>query len=95
MVGLLTCAGDTERQLQYERVEKAQTSVKEENAYLQSLRDSLPVKIQQNINMGIQSDKAESVEQALIKMQETVVGVAEHNLLVQKSFLDSLAKYNP
>lgn len=96
-IGLSACASQTEneQQIQIQRVEKAQQSLQEEQAYLQTLRDSLPIKIQQNIKLGIPPEKAESVEKALIKMQETVVNVAKNNLQIQKSFLDSLNKYTP
>jgi len=94
---LSACASQTENehQIQKQRIEKAQRSLQEEQAYLQTLRDSLPIKIQQNIKLGIPPEKAESVEKALIKMQETVVNVAKNNLQIQKSFLDSLNKYAP
>jgi hypothetical protein len=95
IIGLSACTSNNEHQVQHQRVVKAQTSLQEEQTYLQTLRDSLPTKIQQNIKIGIPPEKAESVEQALIKMQETVVKVAENNLHVQTSFLDSLGKYRP
>ena len=90
-----TSQAETERQAQIQRLAKAKTTLAQEQAYLQTLRDSLPIKVQQNIKLGIPPKQAESVEQALITMQETVVNVAKHNLKVQTAFLDSLKKYQP
>lgn len=95
LLSLSACSADGERNLQDARVAKAQTSLNEEQAYLASLRDSLPVKVQQNIQLGISPEKAKSVEESLVTMQETVVEVARHNLQVQIAFQDSLRKYNP
>lgn len=95
--GLLACTSqaETERQTQIQRLSKAKTTLAQEQVYLQTLRDSLPIKIQQNIKLGIPPKQAESVEQALITMQETVVNVAKHNLKIQTAYHDSLTKYQP
>jgi len=90
---VFACSSQTEHQAQQQRVNKAHTSLQQEQAYLQTLRDSLPIKIQQNIKLGLPPEQAESVEKALVKMQETVVHVARHNLQTQQAFLDSLTKY--
>jgi 2-C-methyl-D-erythritol 4-phosphate cytidylyltransferase len=92
---LSACASQTEHQEQQIRVSKAYTTLQQEQIYLQTLRDSLPIKIQQNIKLGLPPEQAESVEKALINMQETVVNVAQHNLQTQQAFLDSLTKYHP
>jgi PBP1b-binding outer membrane lipoprotein LpoB len=89
------CSSQTERQAQQLRVNKAHTTLQEEQTYLQTLRDSLPIKIQQNIKLGLPPEQAESVEKALVNMQETVVKVAQHNLQTQQTLLDTLTKYQP
>lgn len=82
-------------QVQKKRIAKAQNTLQQEQAYLQTLRDSLPIKVQQNIKLGIPPDKAEAVEQSLIKMQETVVNVAQHNLHAQQNLFQSLSRHQP
>ena len=95
LMGVSACSSQTEHQIQQQRVNKAHTTLQQEQAYLQALRDSFPIKIQQNIKLGLPPEQAESVEKALVKMQETVVNVAQHNLQTQQAFLDSLSKYQP
>lgn len=93
LIFVSACSSQTERQEQQLRVNKAHTTLQQEQAYLQTLQDSLPIKIQQNIKLGLPPEQAESVEKALVKMQETVVNVAQHNVQTQQAFLDSLTKY--
>lgn len=97
IVTLTACTSpiEKERQIQQQRVARAETTLQQEQAYLQTLRDSLPIKIQQNIKLGIPPKQAAAVESALVKMQETVVNVATHNLHTQQSYLDSLLQYQP
>ena len=92
---LSACSSQTEHQEQQLRVKNAYTTLQQEQTYLQTLQDSLPIKIQQNIKLGLPPEQAESVEKALIHMQETVVNVAQHNLQTQQTLLDTLTKYQP
>ena len=81
--------------MQHKRIAKAQTALKQEQTYLQTLRDSLPAKIQQNIKLGLPPDKAEAIEQGLIKMQKNVVHVAQHNLQSQQNLFHALSQHQP
>ena len=93
---LLACSG-TNPALEHQKTKVSQATVAlhEERARLQTLRDSLAVEIRRNIALGIPKEQAQSIEQARIQTQETIVAAAEKNLTAQQAFLDSLQKYHP
>ena len=79
---------------QEERVDRASVGLAAETLRLQSLRDSLEIKVQQNIDLGMTTEKARSVEQALIQLQVTVVKASDENLRQQREML-ALMKIGP
>lgn len=93
---VLSCASNPDEvQQQQQKITRAETLLNEERTKLQSLQDSLQIKIAQNIKLGLPPAQAEAIEQALIKTQETLVTAAEHNVHAQKALQDSLKKYTP
>ena len=79
---------------QEERVQRASVGLETERQRLQSLRDSLGIKVRQNIDLGMSEERAKTVEQALIQLQETVVKASEANLHLQTEVL-TLMKAGP
>ena len=76
------------------KVAAADSTLNAERARLKALRDSLPHKIRQNLELGLSREQAEAIEQALIQSQIAIVNAAEQNLKLQKALHDSLRKYN-
>jgi hypothetical protein len=72
---------------QEERVKKATTEYEAEKTRLISLKDSLTVRIEENLKLGMAEEKAMSVENALIQVQETVVAASEIHMIQQKEVL--------
>ena len=94
---LMACQGETETvsvTRQEERVQRASVGLETEIQRLQSLRDSLGIKVRQNIDLGMSEERAKTVEQALIQLQETVVKASEANLHQQREVL-ALMKIGP
>ena len=93
----VACSGGTSPELarQKTKVAQAETALREERGRLQTMRDSLTSEINRNIALGIPKERAESIERARIKVQETLVAASEKNLTAQRALLDSLAKYLP
>lgn len=79
---------------QEKKVRLAEAEVVVERAKLALLRDSLDVRVAENIALGIPEAQARSVEEALIKVQETVVSAAETSLVHQRELLE-LMKATP
>ncbi|HAA73665.1 TPA: hypothetical protein DCE37_00910 [Candidatus Latescibacteria bacterium] len=69
------------------RVERATADLNREKQRLQTLRDSLVIKIGQNEQLGMTRKQAEAVEKSLIEVQATVVRAAETNLKHQQELL--------
>ena len=94
---LVGCEGETKTvsvTQQEERVHRASTGLDTERQRLQSLRDSLAIKIRQNIDLGMSEVKAEAVEQTLIQAQEALILASESNLKQQREVL-ALMKAGP
>jgi hypothetical protein len=72
---------------QENRVKKAAFEFKIEKAKLQSLKDNLHVRIEENVKLGMSEEKASSVEKALIQVQETVVKASELHMIQQQEVL--------
>jgi len=93
---LMSCSGNNPvLERQQAKVTQAQTELHQERALLTTLHDSLQTEIQRNIALGIPKEQAQSIEQARIKAQATIVVASEKNLAAQQTLLDSLTKYHP
>ncbi len=75
---------------QQQKVSRAAASRDSASARLEQLRDSLEVKVQQNITLGMAREKAEALERALLNSQKALVNAEEKNLKLQKEYLDLL-----
>ena len=97
IVLFVACSGGTSPELarQKAKVAQAENALREELGRLQTMRDSLTSEINRNIALGIPKERAESIERARIKIQETLVAASEKNLAAQRALRDSLAKYLP
>jgi hypothetical protein len=80
---------------QENRVKKAALEFKIEKAKLQSLKDSLHVRIEENVKLGMSEEKASSIEKALIQVQETVVKASELHMIHQREVLALMKSSHP
>ena len=93
---LAGCSSSQDEQLQTEisaqeqKVASAKTIHRQETVQLQQMRDSLQIKIRQNIALGMDKKQAEAVERTLLKHQQTLVTLASHNLQSQRDYLSLL-----
>lgn len=75
---------------QQQRLSRAAASRDSAVSRLGELRDSLHVKVQQNIALGMPQEKAEAIEQALLNSQKALVNAEEKNLKLQEEYLELL-----
>ena len=75
---------------QEQKVASAQTIHRQESVRLKQMQDSLQIKIRQNIALGMDEKRAEAVERTLLKHQQTLVALADHNLQSQRDYLSLL-----
>jgi hypothetical protein len=75
---------------QEEKVAAAQTTHNREVARLKTMQDSLQIKIQQNMALGLDRKQATELEQALLKSQRTLLEAAGQNLKRQREYLARL-----
>ena len=80
----------TEIAAQEQKVASAQTLHRQETARLQQMQDSLQIKVRQNITLGMDEKQAEAVEHTLLKHQQALVTLANHNLQSQRDYLSLL-----
>ncbi|MDP6778198.1 MAG: hypothetical protein QGI83_15690 [Candidatus Latescibacteria bacterium] len=76
---------------QQQKVSRAAASRDSASARLEALRDSLQIKVQQNIDLGMPREKAEAIEKALLNSQKALVAAEEKNLKLQEEYLDLLS----
>ncbi len=95
---LLSCQGEPDKNSfveQEQRVKNATEGLAVERQRLNELRDSLNIKIQENIALGMSKETAESVESGLIEVQETIVKASEINLTQQREVLALMKATTP
>ena len=80
---------------QENRVKKAALEFKIEKARLQSLKDNLHIRIEENVKLGMDDEKASAVEKALIQVQETVVKASELHMIQQREVLALVKSSQP
>lgn len=72
---------------QISAVERARTEWNQEQQRLQVMRDSLEVKVAENIEIGLAPDRARNVEVALIRSQEALVKASRLHFDAQTELL--------
>ena len=72
---------------QEEKVAAAQTTYNREVARLKTMQDSLQIKIQQTMALGLDRKQATELEQALLKSQRTLAEAADRNLKRPREYL--------
>lgn len=75
---------------QQQKVARAAASRDSASARLEELRDSLGIKVKQNIALGMAREKAEALEEALLNSQKALVDAEEENLKLQGEYLGLL-----
>ena len=90
----LTCCGvpggQKEAARQRMAVTAAELTLVEETAKLQAMKDSLDIRIRQDVLLGMSTAEADSVERSVIASQVAVVRAAEENLKRQREYLEAL-----
>lgn len=89
-VFFVSCQPDTSSDSfteQEARVREATEAFAAEKTRLQTLRDSLQIRIAEDVALGMTEEKAAAVENALIQVQETVVRASEVHIVHQREVL--------
>ncbi len=87
---LVSCQnGPTTQSLiaQEDRVKKAEQELQREAIRLRSMRDSLQIKIDQNMALGMPTEHSETTERAMVQVQEAVFTASKTNLTHQRELL--------
>jgi hypothetical protein len=87
MVGACQQTPPTSVTRQEAKIDHALKELVAERRRLHTLRDSLDIKVAQNIELGMTAQQARAVETALIEVQKTVVTASETNLQQQRELL--------
>ena len=96
LLTILTLSGCSSNQLESDfnlqegKVAEAQKILGQETQRLSQMRDSLQVKIQQNLDLGLSRQQAEEIENSLLNSQEALVTAAGLNLVRQQEYLKQL-----
>lgn len=75
---------------QIEKVEQSRKAWEREQKRLESMRDSLEIKVAGNMELGMPPDRARRLETALIQSQEAIVQASKINYEAQEEVLKHL-----
>ncbi len=92
IVLLSSCRGDDAESVPHQItvVERVRTDWEHEKQRLQTMRDSLEAKVAVNIEIGMTSDRARALENALIQSQEALVKASKLHYEAQSEVLKQM-----